>query len=366
MAISTNPLLAVPYLKYKQASKSLTLSGMDTGSCIVNDSATASITVTLPLAKPGTMFRFYVNAPFTIVVQPRPTDNIGNLAAGAAYTLAAIVGTDLVLTCIGDSIWAIGTGNQLTGPVTIAAPNGAVAALTVNGSASSALGALFVTTPATRITAFQSTNVAGGYIAFLNGSTNYGYIGAAGELITGGATNDLGITSVGSNGVNLGTSGVSRIQIAAGGAVTIIGSTDSVNYPLTVQQLSTSGAFTCFLQGLNTAGFSGLLSRGGANNSTDTAAAFQNAAGTPALTVYGDGGVVISSAPTGLSKGSGTIRVTAGIYSGEAANMIHSTTAWTNGSGALVGTLTNSPVTGNPTKWIAVDDAGTTRHIPAW
>lgn len=38
----------------------------------------------------------------------------------------------------------------------------------------------------------------------------------------------------------------------------------------------------------------------------------------------------------------------------------------TNGAGALNGTLTNSPVTGNPTKWLAYDDNGTTRQVPAW
>jgi len=41
-------------------------------------------------------------------------------------------------------------------------------------------------------------------------------------------------------------------------------------------------------------------------------------------------------------------------------------TALTNGSGALVGTLSNSPATGNPTKWIPIVDNGVTRHIPAW
>lgn len=38
----------------------------------------------------------------------------------------------------------------------------------------------------------------------------------------------------------------------------------------------------------------------------------------------------------------------------------------TNGSGALTATLTNSPKAGNPTKWIAFNDGGTTRYIPAW
>jgi hypothetical protein len=40
--------------------------------------------------------------------------------------------------------------------------------------------------------------------------------------------------------------------------------------------------------------------------------------------------------------------------------------AFDNGAGANAGTLANSPVTGNPTKWIPIDDNGTTRYIPAW
>lgn len=39
---------------------------------------------------------------------------------------------------------------------------------------------------------------------------------------------------------------------------------------------------------------------------------------------------------------------------------------FSNGAAANVGTLTNAPAIGNPTKWIPVDDNGTTRYIPAW
>lgn len=46
--------------------------------------------------------------------------------------------------------------------------------------------------------------------------------------------------------------------------------------------------------------------------------------------------------------------------------LMRSNAAMTNGAGALVGTLTNSPVTGNPTKWLKFDDNGTLRYIPAW
>lgn len=37
-----------------------------------------------------------------------------------------------------------------------------------------------------------------------------------------------------------------------------------------------------------------------------------------------------------------------------------------NGAAAQVGTLTNSPAAGNPTKWIPINDNGITRYIPAW
>ena len=41
-------------------------------------------------------------------------------------------------------------------------------------------------------------------------------------------------------------------------------------------------------------------------------------------------------------------------------------TALTNGAGSSAGTLTNAPSVGNPTKWIGINDNGTTRYIPAW
>lgn len=37
-----------------------------------------------------------------------------------------------------------------------------------------------------------------------------------------------------------------------------------------------------------------------------------------------------------------------------------------NGAAAAAGTLSNAPAAGNPTKWIPINDNGTTRHIPAW
>lgn len=48
------------------------------------------------------------------------------------------------------------------------------------------------------------------------------------------------------------------------------------------------------------------------------------------------------------------------------ATLIGTKTALTNGAGVAAGSLLNSPAAGNPTKWIAINDAGTTRYIPAW
>lgn len=46
--------------------------------------------------------------------------------------------------------------------------------------------------------------------------------------------------------------------------------------------------------------------------------------------------------------------------------LLTTTTALTNGAAADTGTLTNAPAAGDPTKWIPINDNGTTRYIPAW
>lgn len=60
------------------------------------------------------------------------------------------------------------------------------------------------------------------------------------------------------------------------------------------------------------------------------------------------------------SPGAGLISINSATY------LMRNGTAWTNGAGASAGTITNAPAAGNPTKWIPVDDNGTTRYIPTW
>lgn len=56
----------------------------------------------------------------------------------------------------------------------------------------------------------------------------------------------------------------------------------------------------------------------------------------------------------------------ANVLTNNAAALIKSSVAMTDGAAAQVGTLTNAPAAGNPTKWIPIVDNGVTRHIPSW
>ena len=68
-----------------------------------------------------------------------------------------------------------------------------------------------------------------------------------------------------------------------------------------------------------------------------------------------------------LADDSADAAITAASISTSTAATFHTTSvALTNGAGASAGTITNAPAVGNPTKWIGINDNGTTRYIPAW
>jgi hypothetical protein len=83
----------------------------------------------------------------------------------------------------------------------------------------------------------------------------------------------------------------------------------------------------------------------------------------------GSTGTKISDGGSGTTK---TVQTTEGALSlanitTSATDFLHKTSAaLANGAAAQSATLTNAPVAGNPTKWIAISDNGTTRYIPTW
>lgn len=62
----------------------------------------------------------------------------------------------------------------------------------------------------------------------------------------------------------------------------------------------------------------------------------------------------------------GALTITGALTTLGGATFHTTTSALTNGAGASAGTITNAPAIGNPTKWVGINDNGTTRYIPAW
>jgi len=73
----------------------------------------------------------------------------------------------------------------------------------------------------------------------------------------------------------------------------------------------------------------------------------------------GGTGTVSSMTPFQISSG-GSLK------QNDTAKLIDCTSAMANGAGGAAGTLLNSPLPGNPTKWIPFLDGGVLRHFPAW
>lgn len=73
------------------------------------------------------------------------------------------------------------------------------------------------------------------------------------------------------------------------------------------------------------------------------------------------GNVVIGTDPGGseLMRVGGTLAV-------NSATLIKTYTTLTDGAAAAVGTLTNAPTAGNPTKWVLINDNGVIRKFPTW
>jgi len=127
---------------------------------------------------------------------------------------------------------------------------------------------------------------------------------------------------------------------------------------LGLASLSTS----CFQQYL-TSGFTSLGYIGG----SATNFGITTPAGSFALS-YTSAGIIAVGFPTTIGTdpgGSDTLRV-GGALTINSTSLLSTKTSFTNGAAAAAGTLTNAPAAGNPTKWIPIDDNGTTRYIPAW
>lgn len=89
----------------------------------------------------------------------------------------------------------------------------------------------------------------------------------------------------------------------------------------------------------------------------------KNGTGTARVSQWNYGGTTTAAISVPITSGDVTV---GGAIKVTSATMIKTATSFTNGAAAQVATMNNGPAAGNPTKWIPIDDNGTTRYIPAW
>lgn len=211
---------------------------------------------------------------------------------------------------------------------------------------------------------------------------------AAGSSLTLQATSNVSPSGdsvqIKIGGANLGQFAVGGLQLSANVQVSVTAITYSdTAVPLSVVQRArgTSSAPTKLLSGdvVGQFGFKGYDGSGAFsgsqallravtledwNDATHRGTAFVFMTTPAASGTIGQAAKVWGS--TGFSVGTDTDPGAGLIYQNSASFLMRTKTTWNNGAAAGAGTITNAPAAGNPTKWVPIDDNGTTRYIPAW
>lgn len=147
----------------------------------------------------------------------------------------------------------------------------------------------------------------------VSSDSGFTYVGSNGIVTLGGVLNVASVNSISTTGIFLRDNGLNVFGLGSGNKVTWSSSTDGV------------GAVDLG------------LSRNGVS-------ILEVNTGTP--------GTFAALKCSSITTTSGTLHTTSA--------------ALTNNAAAQTATMTNGPTAGNPTKWIPINDNGTTRNIPAW
>lgn len=260
--------------------------------------------------------------------------------------------------------------------VTITAPTTSATLTLVTGSSLITSGANAITLTSTGTTnvtlptagtlAILGANTFTGLQTITQASANAGIIASTGYSLTGSnATNMIDLAGTWNTSGAPTAISLNMTNTASGAAALLID-----------LQVGGVSQFKVSKGGIVTSTFSGQLSAGAGATVAVSEISLQS---TNKIAWYS--GNVFTTADTGL------IRVSAGVlslndgsttttnyrdlrvrdvFTNDASFLIRTLTTITGGSTANVPTLTTGPVTGNPTKWIPIDDNGTTRYIPAW
>lgn len=177
----------------------------------------------------------------------------------------------------------------------------------------------------------------GSYTVFqmVQGTSSTGYVSA---LSTKSASSSITGAFVVGDGVTAATNvGIGGGNVNIGGGLTVAGASGLANV------VSSAAVAGDYIYKIGNSSGTGLGMRLQAGSDALNALAVRNAAAAISFSVTG-----------------------AGLITTGSATLMASSVALTNGAAASAGTLLNAPAAGNPTKWIPINDNGTTRYIPAW
>jgi hypothetical protein len=176
------------------------------------------------------------------------------------------------------------------------------------------------------------------------------------------------------------------LQPAASGTVVTIGGADGVNPRLVIDAYAANGSLrfrrantsaaapSALLSGdiisnMGALGYDGTSYAANASTNIQTLATENWSAvahGAKIIfNVTANGAVVAATALT-IDQDSSVLFAGVAKVPGGANPLLTSTSAITSGAGVGLGTLTNAPAAGDPTKWVPINDSGTIRYFPVW
>lgn len=222
----------------------------------------------------------------------------------------------------------------------------------------------------------------GGYSGY--NSTSVDHSTFVGYQAGFGATSSYGCTFIGDSagydnqtghyniGIGLSASPATATGISSSIAIGIFSNTTASNQCVIGSNNSNGSITQMYLgQGVTKASPAGITVQASGGSGTDNAGAnLTLAAGkstgsaTPAVVsvqigTAGASGTTLQTLSTMLTVS--TVGLTI-----NSPTLMTTTVALTNGAASSTGSLTNAPAVGNPTKWIPINDNGTTRYLPAW
>ncbi len=283
-----------------------------------------------------------------------------------------------------------GTGINNAGTITNAS------ATTITGGGTLALGGFTLTVPATGTAMLLSgTQTATGDKTFSSGTLTVSSAASTAQVIVSAVAGQVAQFNIRGNGVAtglvaqhdassdatianfanrslfLGTNAITRMTIAATGEVTVSSATASTS--TTTGSLVNAGGFgnagAAYIGGaLTVTGACSLdqVSSSGTLNG-DYLYKIANASGTGlGLRVQAGADGLYALAVRNAASAISFSVTGAGLITTGSAVLMASSVALTNGAAAAAGTLANAPTAGNPTKWVPINDNGTTRYIPCW